>query len=35
MNPEWEDLFDEFWGAISEGPADRARRYIGRDRVEI
>jgi putative endonuclease len=21
MNPEWVDLFDEFWGAISEGPA--------------
>jgi hypothetical protein len=35
MNPEWEDLFDEFWGAISEGPADRSRRHIGRDRVEI
>jgi putative endonuclease len=25
MNPEWEDLFDEFWGAIAEGPADVAR----------
>jgi putative endonuclease len=25
MNPEWEDLFDEFWGAISDGPADVAR----------
>jgi putative endonuclease len=35
MNPEWEDLFDEFWGAINEGPADRARRHIGRDRVEM
>ena len=28
MNPEWIDLFDEFWGAVREGPADleRARR---------
>ncbi len=25
MNPEWEDLFDEFWGAIKDGPADAAR----------
>jgi putative endonuclease len=35
MNPEWEDLFDEFWGAINEGPADRARRHVGRDRVDM
>ena len=35
MNPEWDDLFKEFWGAISEGPADRARRHIGRDRVDM
>jgi putative endonuclease len=35
MNPEWADLFDEFWGEINEGPADRARRHIGRDRVEM
>jgi putative endonuclease len=35
MNSEWADLFDEFWGAIEEGPADRARRHIGRDRVEM
>jgi putative endonuclease len=34
-NPEWVDLFDEFWGAINEGPADRARRHTGRDRVEM
>jgi putative endonuclease len=25
MNPEWRDLFDETWGAIEEGPADRER----------
>jgi hypothetical protein len=25
MNPDWRDLFDEFWGAILDGPADRAR----------
>ncbi len=35
MNPEWDDLFEEFWGAIGEGPADRARRHIGRDRVDM
>jgi len=35
MNPEWVDLFDEFWGAINEGPADVARRHVGRDRVEM
>jgi len=35
MNPEWVDLFDEFWGAINEGPADIARRHVGRDRVEM
>ena len=23
MNPEWADLFEEFWGEIAEGPADR------------
>jgi putative endonuclease len=34
MNPEWEDLFDEFWGAIDDGPADIAREGIGRPRVE-
>lgn len=28
MNPEWLDLFDEFWGAVREGPAD-----LGRGRV--
>ena len=26
MNPEWVDLFDEFWGAVCEGPADLERR---------
>ncbi len=35
MNPEWKDLFDEFWGEIYEGPADRARRHVGRDRVDM
>ena len=35
MNPEWADLFGEFWGEIAEGPADKARRHIGRDRVEM
>jgi len=35
MNPEWKDLFDEFWGAINEGPADKVRRHIGRDRVDM
>jgi putative endonuclease len=35
MNPEWVDLFDEFWGEISESPADRARRHIGRDRIDM
>jgi putative endonuclease len=34
MNPEWIDLFDEFWGAINEGPADIARQGIGRPVVE-
>jgi putative endonuclease len=34
MNPEWIDLFDEFWGAIIEGPADIARQGIGRPVVE-
>jgi putative endonuclease len=35
MNPEWKDLFDAFWGVLSEGPADLARRHSGSDRVEI
>ena len=26
MNPEWVDLFDEFWGAVCEGPTDLQRR---------
>jgi putative endonuclease len=26
MNSEWVDLFDEFWGAVCEGPADLQRR---------
>ena len=30
MNPEWDDLFDEFWGAINDGPADMAREGVGR-----
>src|SRR5262245_44139654 len=34
MNPEWDDLFDEFWGAINDGPADVAREGIGRPRIE-
>lgn len=34
MNPEWEDLFDEFWGAINDGPADIAREGVGRPQVE-
>ena len=34
MNPEWEDLFDEFWGAINDGPADTAREGVGRPQVE-
>ena len=25
MNPEWRDLFDETWGAVKDGPADRER----------
>ncbi len=25
MNPEWVDLFDEFWGVVREGPADLQR----------
>ncbi len=33
-NPEWQDLFDAFWGCVEEPPADRARRHVGRDRVE-
>ena len=35
MNPEWKDLFGEFWGEIEEGPADRTRRHVGRDRVDL
>jgi putative endonuclease len=34
MNPEWDDLFDEFWGAIMDGPADIARQRVGRPCVE-
>jgi putative endonuclease len=34
MNPEWVDLFDEFLGAINDGPADIARQGIGRPVVE-
>jgi putative endonuclease len=34
MNPEWQDLFDEFSGAIDEGPADVARQGIGRPHLE-
>jgi putative endonuclease len=34
MNPGWKDLFDEFWGAIDDGPADVARQGIGRPRAE-
>jgi hypothetical protein len=34
MNPEWEDLFDEFWGAINDGPADIALEGVGRPRVD-
>ena len=25
MNPQWDDLFDEFWGALRNGPADQMR----------
>ncbi len=25
MNPQWDDLFDEFWGALRNGPADQLR----------
>jgi putative endonuclease len=25
MNPEWKDLFNESWGSINDGPADRER----------
>jgi putative endonuclease len=35
MNPEWVDPFDEFCGEIAKRPGDIARRYIGRDRVEM
>jgi hypothetical protein len=33
-NPEWVDLFDEFWGAINDGSADLARQGVGRPLVE-
>jgi putative endonuclease len=29
MNPEWNDLFDEFWGAVCNAPADDERLRIG------
>jgi putative endonuclease len=29
MNPEWAYLFDEFWGAINDGPADTSRQRSG------
>jgi putative endonuclease len=28
MNPNWDDLFDEFWGAVRDGPADLARSHL-------
>ena len=28
MNPEWEDLFDDFWSVVKRGPADLARQTI-------
>ena len=34
MNPEWDDLFDEFWGAIKDGPADMIRQGVNRPRVD-
>jgi putative endonuclease len=34
MNPEWEDLFDEFWGVINDGVADIAREGVGRPIVD-
>ena len=34
MNPEWGDLLDDFWGAITDGPAVIARQGVGRPRVE-
>jgi putative endonuclease len=34
MNPEWRDLFDEFWGTIDDGPADIARQGVGRPLVD-
>jgi putative endonuclease len=34
MNPEWNDLFDEFWGVINDGPADIDREGVGRPQVE-
>jgi putative endonuclease len=34
MNPEWDDLFDTVWGTIEDGPADVARKGVGRPRVE-
>jgi putative endonuclease len=33
MNPNWDDLFDESWGAVRDGPADLARsRLVEADR---
>jgi putative endonuclease len=34
MNPEWNDLFDEFWGEIKDGPADLERHASSRPVVE-
>ena len=34
MNPEWIDLFDEFWSAIVDGPADLERHAESRPEVE-
>jgi putative endonuclease len=34
MNPEWNDLFDEFWAEIKDGPADIERHASNRPEVE-
>ena len=34
MNPKWDDLFDEFWGEIEDGPADIERHPTSRSEVE-
>jgi putative endonuclease len=34
MNPEWNDLFDEFWGVVNDGPADQSRCARSRPDVE-